>query len=379
MSLALEVFPSMQACEPLRAEWEELLHGCPNATVFDSFGWINANVLAFTNSETWILTLRDAGSALTGVIPLVVRLGRRYLRARRWLEFAGQPYADYASCLVRTGYEEPVAHQLIEFCCSKAGGWDGVFLDRLRVGTAFLDCVVAAAKQRGLHAATRETDHVRQLTRREFTGASAHRHSGKSLRKSRNRLLERGEIGFEVLTSAEAILRLLEKFFSWHAGRFAAKGMQSPLSDPQHRAFYRHMVEQLAPQGRIWLSALTCGGDVIAMKLSPVFNGMLHLYSTCFDEAYAKYSPSMLQLEMLIEHAFRSGIECVDFGIGESPQKDYGGAAVGQTLARVAIYRDRIALLEGRCYESAERMRSHSRLITRGGKFLRRIFPYDVR
>ena len=380
MGLQLEVISSIGSCESVRPEWEQLLCSCPHATVFDSFGWIRANLLAFPNSDTWILAFRHSDSALAAVIPLVVRRGRRYFQGRRWVEFAGLPYADYGSCLVSPGSEAAVAESLVGFWCSKAASWDGIYLDRFKADAPFLDHVASAARRRGLPTTVRETDHIRQLTKQEFVAAGPRAgHSGKSLTKARKRLQERGQIGFEVYDRTELILGHLETFFSWHAERFAARGLRSPLSDPLHRAFYRHIVEELAPQRQIWLSILSCGGSAIAMRFSPLFDGTLHLYSTCFNEAFAKYSPSMLQLEMLLEHAFQAGIACVDFGIGESPQKEYASAGVRQTVASVEIYRERMSSLEGRIYQAAQETRSRSSLVLRAGKLFRRFFPYDVR
>ena len=125
MSLELEVIPSITACESLKPEWEELLCSCPQATVFNTFAWIKANLLAFPHSDIWVLAFRNSASALVAVVPLVVRRGRRYFRERRWVEFAGLPYADYGSCLVRPGWEAPVA---------EASSDSGV--RRLPVGTA---------------------------------------------------------------------------------------------------------------------------------------------------------------------------------------------------------------------------------------------------
>ena len=380
MGLQLEVIPSITACESIKPEWEQLLCACPRATVFDSFGWIKANLLAFQNRDTWVLAFRHSDSALAAVIPLVVRRGRRYFRGRRWVEFAGLPYADYGSCLVRPGSEAAVAESLVGFCCSKAACWDGIYLDRLKADAPFLEHIAFAARRRGLPTTVRETDHIRQLTKPEFFAAGPRAgRSGKSLNKARKRLQERGEIGFAVHDRSERILEYLETFCSWHVERFAARGWRSPLADPLHREFYRHIVEELAPQGQIWLSILTCGASAIAMRFSPLFDGTLHLYSTCFSEAFAQYSPSMLQLEMLLDHAFQAGIACVDFGIGESPQKKYASAGGHQALATVEIYRERMSSLEGRVYQAVEETRLRSGLLLRAGKLFRRFFPYDVR
>lgn len=380
MSLELEVVSSITACETLKPEWEQLLCSCPDATVFSTFEWIKANLLAFDNSDTSVLVFRHSPSALAAVIPLVLRRGRRYFRTRTWLEFAGLPYADYGSCLVRPGWEAPVAGKLVEFWCSTAASWNGIFLDRFKAGAAFVGQLASAARSHGLPTAVRETGHLRQLTKQEFEAEGPRGHySSKSLRKSRNRLLEQGDIRFEVYDRAEQILERLEMFFTWHVERFTARGLRSPLADPQHRGFYRQVVKELAPRGQIWLSVLNCGGAPVAMRFSPLFEGTLHLYSTCFSEAFARYSPSMLQLEMLLEHAFQSGIFCVDFGIGESPQKQYARAGVTQSLATLEIYRERLASFDGRFYQAAERARARSRLISSAGRLFRRLFPYSVR
>lgn len=381
--MKLQVVPSLLGSEALTSEWEDLIRACPQATVFDSRGWIKANLLAFDDSKlqdsrAWILAFREPDSSLAAIVPLVVRRGRRYLRERRWVEFAGQPYADYGSCLVRPGLEEPVTESLFEFCRSKASAWDGIFLDRLRADDPLLGHVSVAAKKSGLTASVRESGHIRRLTKQEYETESTAR-SSKRLRKARSRLSEMGEIDFEVFTQAAPILQRMETFFAWHVDRFAAKGLCSPLADPQHRKFYKHIVDQLAPQERIWLSVLTCGERPVAMRFSPQFNGTLHLYSTCFDEAFAKASPSMLHLEMLLEYAFGLGIACVDFGLGESPQKEFAGKSDLQTLVTLEIYSGKMAVIEGRSYQAAEHMKSRSQMFARTGKFLRRLFPYDIR
>ncbi|MGC2245223.1 MAG: GNAT family N-acetyltransferase [Terriglobales bacterium] len=387
MSAELDVIPSLDGCEALKAEWEELLCACPQATVFDTLGWLKANLWAFQNpasqntlaeGDTWVLAFRTPNSLLVAVIPLIVRRGRRYLRERRWMEFASQPYADYGSCLVRPGSEESVAQGLIEFCASNAAVWDGVYLDRLKADDPLLGHISLAARKSGLAASVRESGRIRQLTKQEFA-AESFAHASKSLRKARSRLSEHGEVAFTVSTGVEPILQRLETFFAWHAERFAAKGIRSPLADPRHRAFYRHIVEELAPQERIWLSVLTCAGRPVAMRFSPVFNDTLHLYSTCFDAEFARFSPSMLHLESLLVYSFRSGIACVDFGLGESPQKELAGESDRQTLATLEIYHGKMAALEAGSYQAVEHMKERSPLVARTGKLLRRVFPYDVR
>ena len=61
----------------------------------------------------------------------------------------------------------------------------------------------------------------------------------------------------------------------------------------------------------------------------------------------------MLQLQMLLEHAANAGIRLVDFGMGDSPQKEKAGGIGDCDLVRVELYRSRTVAIEGKAFLAA--------------------------
>src|SRR5215216_6748061 len=98
----------------LEEEWDELYESCPSATPFQSWAWLCSWWEAYGGAyDLRLITFRDAGGLLVGLLPLMVR---------RWPSFGrllliggdkGTLYSDvvtpYKDVLVRDGWEEPVA------------------------------------------------------------------------------------------------------------------------------------------------------------------------------------------------------------------------------------------------------------------------------
>ena len=367
----LQVLSSLSEFEDLRPDHDALLGEVSRATPFHTFEWITANLASFTNQGVHILTARH-DQILVAVVPLVLRRGRRYLRTGTWLELAGQPFADYGGALVRPGFETAVAELLLDDVYAGHSTWQGMYLDKLDpsdpVSQALLDC----AQTKHAPVATHSTHSVWKLDR----GAHlTHQEPSKSLDRARKKLAEKGTVDFAVYTSVSDIEHRLRDFFHLHIRRFESKGLRSPLAAPRQQEFYRNFVRQLAPKGYVWLSVLACGGAPAAMRISLRLRNVLHLYATCFAEEFARHSPSMLQLRMLLDHAFANGIETVDFGIGESPHKEQPGAVQQAPLMAIEFHTRRITHAESRLFQSA---RSRSGSLQKAGKILRKLLPYKM-
>jgi len=290
------------------------------------------------------------------------------------LEFAAQPYADYGASLVRRGLEGAVVEKFLEYLSSSKEHWDAVHLDKMMPGDPFVQGLLTASHQRHVPTTAHTTQQVRRLMKQSYAAQGTSR----SLDKALKRLAAQGILHLDVYTRPEEIEPRLDGFFHLHEERFSAKGLRSPLADSRHRNFYRNIVRGLAPKGFVWLSSLTCGTTPVAMRFSFLRGRTLHLYSTCFAGAFARYSPSMLQLRMLLNHAFSNGVEIVDFGVGESPHKEHSGVTVEQALLEVELYSGQIPRLESDLFHAAQRARSNSVQVQRVGKLLRRLFPYEM-
>src|SRR5829696_779491 len=105
----------------LQAEWDELYQSCPRATPFQSWAWLYSwwEVYSEGSYGLRLITLRDAGDLLVGLLPLMVR-------RRRLLFLGGVPGAPfltpYKDVLVREGWEELVAEAGTR-ALEGLGGW----------------------------------------------------------------------------------------------------------------------------------------------------------------------------------------------------------------------------------------------------------------
>lgn len=376
MSLRVDLETSASDCENLREDWERLLSERESPTPFETFEWNRANLISFENDRALVLVFRDRISRVIAILPLVQRERRKHLRRGRWIEFAGLPYADYGTCLINAGYELPVARALVDYLRSSDSGWSGLYLDNMRQTDVITRLLPIVASNAGMFATSRPTFNIRRLTRTAFlSNLSTGLQSSKTLATAKRKLSRLGEVNFEVRTGDVDVLKHLASYFEMHIERGMSKGIESPLAAPSQQKFFRNIVATCSPSGLIWLSSLCCNGRPIAYRFSLCYRNSLHLYSTCFAPEFAKYSPSMLLLEFLLGYAFGNGIEVIDFGMGESPQKEKSGATAEQQMSCVEVYHRRGDYIESRLYHVGQRQATKSRALRQTAKMLRNVLP----
>jgi hypothetical protein len=108
----------------LEEEWDGLYESCPSATPFQSWAWLYSwwEVYGEGSYGLRLITLRDEGGLLVGLLPLMVRRGRLLLlgdNAKALYWYVTSPYKDV---LVREGWEERVAEAGAR-ALKGLGGW----------------------------------------------------------------------------------------------------------------------------------------------------------------------------------------------------------------------------------------------------------------
>jgi hypothetical protein len=142
----------------LQAEWDELYERCPRATPFQSWAWLYSwwEVYGEGRYELRLVTVREAGGLLVGLLPLMVRRGRLLLvgdSARTLYRDVMTPYKDV---LVREGWEEEVARAGAR-ALKGLGGWRVADLQELMPEAAAWDVV---REWDGLKTSVPITDYV---------------------------------------------------------------------------------------------------------------------------------------------------------------------------------------------------------------------------
>ena len=126
------VIRSAKEFAALEDEWEDLYHGSPRATPFQSWAWLYSWWEFYGEGyELRLITVRDVRNLLVGVAPLMLEHKLGFGR----LLFVGTGPTDYLDVLVRGGWEERVPEVLVR-TLGELDSWQVADLQQLRPNAA---------------------------------------------------------------------------------------------------------------------------------------------------------------------------------------------------------------------------------------------------
>ncbi len=138
--------------------------------------------------------------------------------------------------------------------------------------------------------------------------------SGKESRKLRKLAREVGPVRFESHTTEPAVL---QKLIEWKREHCKRTGFEDLLRDRWTRDLLGVLQHTQAKEFSGQLSALYAGDRLVAAHLGLRSATVWHWWFPSYDAELSKYSPGLLMLLKLIEHAQQVGCEEFDFGVGE--------------------------------------------------------------
>jgi CelD/BcsL family acetyltransferase involved in cellulose biosynthesis len=163
--------------------------------------------------------------------------------------------------------------------------------------------------------------------------AAKSRNFRKSMGQSRRRLEREGA---RVVRTTDPVSggRALAAFHRLHSARW---GPRSPLSSERALAALRDTAAALGDRGRLWAWTLFDPADEVAAVELVMCAGGTHLFwSGGWDEAWMRFSPSMVLLLAAVEDAHAQGARTVDLGPGDQRWK-HRFADRERTLVDVAL------------------------------------------
>lgn len=143
----------------------------------------------------------------------------------------------------------------------------------------------------------------------------------KSLMRHERAFSRDGELHVEHLRTAEAILPLLDEFFSQHVDRWAATPHPSLFCKASWRQFYRHLTSAADPAGWLRFTRIRWRDRSIAFHFGFCYEGTYLWYKPSFAIDLAKRSPGEVLLRQLILAALDEGATTFDFGLGDETFK----------------------------------------------------------
>lgn len=319
MSVQVEVLDDFRAVP--REEWDRLLAACPDSTVFQSYGWIDAWIQAFGDDvhRQWIFAARQGGE-LVGVAPLWQGGGHRGSPRRSCVYFLGASHADYLTFPAR-GAAPQIVHALLDAIDCRLPRGVAVELSEVPQFSTLACCLAERAARRFAAVVLTGATPCPYL-RIAGNDAMVDRVLRKqSLRRHRNGLKRLGEVTIQHLSARAYVEPLLEGFFEQHVRRWSGTAWPSLFRRPQNRAFYRALAAQLEGSGQLLFSVVRLDGRPVAQHFGLRSRDDLIWYKPTFDIEFGRCSPGEVLLGSLIEYAREQGLRALDFTRGYEPFK----------------------------------------------------------
>jgi CelD/BcsL family acetyltransferase involved in cellulose biosynthesis len=187
------------------------------------------------------------------------------------------------------------------------------------------------------------------------------------MRSHCNYFRRQGQLEFRNCTSADEIIAYLDRFFQQHIERWALADTPSSFLDVRQQAFYRELVQQLAPAGQLLFSVLLLDRAPIAFHFGFEHQGRIIYYKPSFDIDYFKHSPGLVLLKYLLEYALERGAAEFDFSIGEESYK-YRFANHARKNYAVRVFRRRVSYQLDRLLLDMKSLIKQSPILARLGR-----------
>jgi CelD/BcsL family acetyltransferase involved in cellulose biosynthesis len=309
-----------QLTADLAHEWDALAEQGV-ASPYQSRRWVEGFIAhaSQTGDEHALMTMRDAGGALTGLFPLVLRQGR----LGRTASFIGDKHANWHMPLLAPALAASLdtarSHRLLREIGACLPGLDAFsFINQPKTwngAPAPLACLAAWAGAQATYGLDISEGGEAAMAR------AMSRHARKNLRNKRRKLDEMGPITLLHARSASEIGMISDVFARQKAQRFAELGIPDPFAAPGMMEFLRKGAGGEDPS-MVW-HALLLDERPIAVFVGAVDAGRYSGMATSFiaDPDIARYSPGEALLSELIMAQADAGRRMFDLGVGEARYK----------------------------------------------------------
>lgn len=302
------------ALQARRDEWMALFRQAIEPDIFADPLFVTASLqhLARQKHPHFILTHAPDGLALTGVFP--VHIPRRGLGivARLWTT----PMMANGAMLVDHAMVADALRQFFAWMGAHHPHVKSVIFPALKRDGAFARALREAMADGALriHEAAPRSRAIVSKDLWAAGAASSKPCKGKlrEFQRLRRRLAEQGELKYVSAQTRNELRPAMERFLALEASGWKGKRGTALLCDPTLATFARAMVRHIARRGRCRIDALEVDGKPVAMGIVLSAGGKSFYWKTCYDEAFARFSPGVLFSLEMTQSVFESGAEMIN-------------------------------------------------------------------
>jgi CelD/BcsL family acetyltransferase involved in cellulose biosynthesis len=317
-NLRLEIVTDVERLFSLKSHWDNLCHRSNGCNFSQSFQWCSAawNIIGHPRRRQLLCLVGWVNNRMVLIWPLVIQ--RRAL----WflLRPLGSETTEYSDVLVENSSEADrwvtLAWQKLRTTHSS----DIVALPFVRTNSRLHRII---SQERPMSAWVNSISSVSWDGYQDWESyyQSLKRDFRHSLRRTRRRLAQRGNLSFEAVTKPEEFRPIINWLFSHKAEWLIRTKQDSPWQNAElYKEFLIHVAAEREEVGDVTLFVLKFDGQIISAVLTRNSKFSAEAVIAAFDRTYSKYGPGQLLYEDILKWAFKRRLE-FDFRIGNQPYK----------------------------------------------------------
>ncbi len=308
--LRAEIVTDFSRLEALAGDWERLREAGRRPEAFQTFGWARAAWRTLEPERTLATVVVHAGGEVAGVLPLTLE--------GRTLGFLASRQSDYNDLLADPASAAVVLEVALDaLLAPDAPAWRECSLQNvpqdsnLAVSLRSLPWRLRARFVSGwfIPCPTLVIEGDRDEVLRPLIGKN-------SLKRHQKKLARRGEVSFRHIEDREEARSHLPTFFQQHIRRRAMAHDVSQMLDPEQRAFYEALVEELDPASTLRFGVLEVDGRPVAYHFGFQSDRKLIWYKPAFDIDLWDDGPGEVLVRQLLIYCQTADVREFDFTIG---------------------------------------------------------------
>lgn len=348
-SLRIVPVRTMQEAEDIRGDWDRILSGSPNASIFQSYEWAMSwwHRFGTRNRQLLILVARNE-HAVVAIAPLVLTVHRlRGILPWRTVEFLGAETVngDHLDILAASGVDRTALASLIcTHMRSPGAAWDLVRLDSVPSASVTIGALAKAAQEAGFDVSSQplfECPAATLPTSYEKIGSMVREGLHREIEQKTRRLTRQFDWCTNVCSPKE-VPDGLAILFDLHARRWHSRGISGAFTDTAKREFYLDVCGAFARRGWLRLHIMRVNGAPAAALLCFKFGETYTSMQNGFDPQWSKFSVGQILLTKVVEQAVAERCTTLDFLRGPEPYK-YDWGAVNRSTMRIEVRRRTLA------------------------------------
>ena len=313
----------------LRFEWNKLLSNGNSNTVFLTWEWLYTWWEAFQEGkELMILSVRkEDDTELIGLLPIYIREDRLFgLKKVKIGEFLGTGIvcSDYLDIIIRSGFEEIVTNQLVQYLVSQKREFDFLTLSDIPSDSPNLPTIEKHLKEAGFSLRKLKESICPFLPLSDsWQGCLKYLSSRtqKNLAYYQRRLQREFSVEVESGNNQGDSNCGIDILSRLHQNRWESKGEPGLFKNARFEQFHSNIIREFSDQGWLRLFFLKLNGQYVASIYGFRYCDKYYYYQGGFDETLKKYSVGQVLLYLYIQRAFEEKSKEFDFLRGVSPYK----------------------------------------------------------